>query len=175
MTIYQALYVAMGVYLPLLAATAYFTRPNRRRFRGALAGGAAVAVVGLGIEALFHTLGFWRYPLVEQPYGPAALYPLVIVVFTMLALIGWRVMRRFGWRGQGVFLAISTTLGVLRDFVVAEKVLGIIVFARGIGTVLVDAAIWIGILALAQAVMRVVSGPAAADQLGHRPWSRRPG
>ena len=36
-------------------------RPARRRW-GARAGGAAVAVVGVGVETLGHTLGFWRYP-----------------------------------------------------------------------------------------------------------------
>jgi hypothetical protein len=171
MTIYQAIYIAIGVYLMLLAVTTYFARPTKRRFLGALAGGIAVAVVGVGIESLFHTLGFWHYPSVEEPYGPVALYPLVVVVFTMLALIGWRVMRRFGWPGWITFIAVLTTLGVLRDFLIAEQVLGIIVLARGIGTVLVDAAIWIGTVALAQAVMRLVAGPAVADRLGRPAWS----
>src|SRR3954462_12500423 len=115
MTIYRALDIALGVYLALLAATVWLARPNRRRLLGALAGGVAVAVIGVGVEALFHTLGVWRYPSVEQPAGPAMLYPLVVIVFTMLALIGWRVTRRFGWRGQLVFLAVLTTAAVLRD------------------------------------------------------------
>ena len=130
-------------------------------------------VVGVGIETLFHTLGFWRYPSVEQPYGPIALYPLVVVVFALLDLIGWRVMRRFGWRGLMVFLALLTTLGVARDFLIAEQLLGIIVFARGIATVVVDAAIWLGIEVLALTAMRLVAGPAAADPLGQRLWPFR--
>jgi len=171
MTIYQAIYIALIVYGALLAMTLYFARPGRRRLLGALAGGLAVAVVGVGIESLFHSLGFWRYPSVEEPYGPLALYPLVVVVFALLALIGWRIMRRFGWRGWIAFLVILATLGVLRDFLVADRVLGIIVLARGFLTVLVDASIWIGTVALAQAVMRLVAGPAGADRLGRRPWS----
>jgi hypothetical protein len=130
-----------------------------------------VAVVGVGIESLFHTLGFWRYPSVEEPYGPVVLYPLVVVVFAMLNLIGWRIMRRFGWRGWVTFVAILTMLGALRDFLVAEQALGIIVFAPGIATVLVDAAIWIVTVALAQVVMRLVAGPAGADRLTRRFWS----
>jgi hypothetical protein len=171
MTIYQAISIAIGVYLALLALTISLARPGRRRLLGALAGGVAVAVVGVGIESLFHILGFWRDPSVEEPYGPVALYPLVVVVFAMLTLVGWRIMRRFGWRGWIAFLAILTTLGVLRDFLVAERVLGIIVLAPGIVTVVIDAAIWIGTVALAQAVMRLVAGPAAADRLGRRFWS----
>lgn len=173
MTIYQAIYIAMGVYLAMFAVILVVTRPNRRRFLGALAGAVSVAVVGVGIESLFHILGFWRYPSVDQPYGPVAIYPLVVVVFTGVALIGWRIMRRFGWAGELIFLAILTTLAVLRDFLVAEKVLGIIVFAPGITTVLVDAAIWVGMVALAQAMMWFVAGPAAADPLGRRLWPIR--
>ena len=48
MTIYQALYIAICIYVLLLGATVYVTRPGRRRFLGALAGGVAVAVVGVG-------------------------------------------------------------------------------------------------------------------------------
>lgn len=175
MTIYRALDIALGLYFILLAATVYLARPNRRRLLGALAGGVAVAVVGVGIETLFHDLGVWRYPSVDQAYGPATLYPLVVIVFTMLALIGWRVTRRFGWRGQLMFVSILTILGALRDFLVAEKVLGIIVFAPGLATLLVDAGIWISVVVLAQAVMRVIAGPATADPLGDRLWSPRAG
>lgn len=173
MSIYQAIDIAIGLYLCLLAVTAYFTRPGRRRFLGALAGGLAVAVVGVGIESLFHELGFWRYPSVEEPYGPLALYPLVVIVFTMLALIGWRIMRSFGWRGWIAFVATLATIGVIRDFLVADRILGIIDLAPGIATILVDAAIWITTVALAQAVMRLMAGPAVADRLGRRPWSPR--
>ena len=173
MTIYHALDIAMVLYSVLLAATVWLARPNRRRLLGALAGGTAVAVLGIGIESFFHSLGVWRYPSVEQPAGPALLYPLAAIVFTMLALVGWRVTRRWGWRGQATLLAILTIFGVLRDFLAAEHVLGIIVFAPGFATILIDAGLWAGLVALAQAVMRVVAGPAGEDRLGERPWASR--
>ena len=56
------------------------------------------------------------------------------------------------------------------DTLLTSAVLGIIVFARGIATVAVDAAIWIGIMILALAVMRLVAGPDAGDRLGR--WRR---
>jgi hypothetical protein len=164
----QLLLVATCVYLTAMVATVYFTRATPRRLVGALAGGGAVAVVGVGVELLCQTLGFWRYPSTDSPYGPPLMYPLLVLVFAILALIGWRVTRRFGWRGQAVFLAAVTVVGTLRDYLVAQAP-GVIVFAPGLKTVLVDAACWGGLTALAQAVMRLVAGPARGDRLAHRP------
>jgi hypothetical protein len=164
------LMMATGVYLAMLAAAIGFTRATARRVAGALIGGGAVAVAGVGIEALAHTLGWWRYPSVETPYGPPMLYPALVLAFALLSLIGWRVTRRFGWRGQVAFLAAVTVVGTLRDYLYAAKYPHWIVFAPGIVTVLVDAACWAGLTALAYAVMRLVAGPARDDPLARRPW-----
>jgi hypothetical protein len=169
MTTQQLLLRATCVYLTLLVATVYFTRATVRRALGALAGGAAVAVVGVGVEVLCQTLGFWHYRSTDAPYGPLLMYPLAVVLFAVLALIGWRVTRRFGWRGQAVFLGAVTVVGTLRDYLVAGQALGIIVLAPGIVTALVDAVCWIGTVALAEAVMRLVAGPARGDSLARQP------
>ena len=133
----------------------------------------AVAVIGVGVEVLLQTLGFWHYPSADQPYGPPLMYPLIVVMWTVLALFGWRVMRRFGWRGLMVFLITVTVLGTLRDYFIAGQAMGFIVLAPGPLTVLVDAACWAGTTALAQAVMWVIAGPAGADPLVRRPWESR--
>lgn len=159
---------AFLVYLGVLVATGYFTRATARRVAGALAGGAAVAVVGIGVEMLAHTMGWWRYPFVDTPYGPPLMYPVVVVVMAALALLGWRVSRRWGWRGQLVFLVAVTVLGTLRDYRVAAWSPEIFVLAPGIGPMLADAACWTGTVALAQAVMRLVAGPAGSDALARR-------
>jgi hypothetical protein len=104
MTMQQIFLLASCVYLAVLVATAYFTRATTQRVLGALAGGVAVAVVGLGVELVAQALGFWRYPSDGSGRGPLLLYPLLILVFAVLSLIGWRVMRRFGWRGELVVL-----------------------------------------------------------------------
>jgi hypothetical protein len=170
MTTQQLLLLATCVYLALLVATVYFTRATVRRALGAFAGGASVAVVGVGVEVLCQTLGFWHYPSTNARYGLPLMYPLLAIAFTILALIGWRVTRRFDWRGQAVFLAAVTVVGTLRDYMIAGQAPGVIVFAPGIVTVLVDAMCWIGLVALAEAVMRLVTGPARGDPLARRPW-----
>jgi hypothetical protein len=157
-----------AIYLVGLAALTYVTRATRRRLLGALAGGVAVAVVGVGVEMLFQTLGFWHYPSVEHRYGPILMYPVVVLMFAGYALIGWRVVRRFGWRGALVFLTAVTILGTVRDFVIAWRMPDLIVFAPGIATVLIDLLLWSGLTSLAVGVMRLVAGPAASDPLTHR-------
>ena len=170
MTTKQSILIAAnGVYLVGLVATVYFTRATARRVAGAFMGGIAVGVVGVGLESLAHSAGWWRYPSVETPYGPPLMYPALVLLWAGFALVGWRVTRRFGWRGQAAFLGAATILGTLRDYGVAAWLLGFIVFAPGIGPVLADAACWAGTVALAQLVMRLVAGPVRGDPLARRP------
>ena len=110
------LILAWCVYGSLLVAAIYFAQATTRRVLGALAGGCAVALIGAGVEGLAHARDWWRYTSDDTPVGPLAMYPLVVVAFAFLALIGWRVMRRFGWRGLTVFLAILAVIGTLRDY-----------------------------------------------------------
>jgi len=157
-----------AVYLVGLAILTYLTRATRRRFLGALAGGLAVAVVGVGVEVLFQTLGFWHYPSVDHRYGPVLIYPVVLLMWTGYSLIGWRVMRRFGWPGETVFLALLAVFGTVRDFVIAWQMPDVIVLSPRIATVLLDLVLWSGLTALAQGVMWLAAGPATADRLAQR-------
>jgi hypothetical protein len=170
MPMQQLLHVATCVYVALLVATVYFTRATTRRTLGAIAGGVAVAVVGFGVEVVCQAFGFWRYPSDDSGHGPLLMYPLLVLVWAVLSLIGWRVMRRFGWRGEAVFLAAVALQGTLRDYFEAGQMLGQIDFAPGLTTILVDVVCWVGLTALAQGVMRLISGPAAGDRLVRRPW-----
>ncbi len=167
------LLLATCVYLAVLVATAYLTRANSRRILGALAGGVAVAVVGLGVEVVCQALGFWRYPSDNTGRGPLLMYPLLTLVWSVLSLIGWRVIRRFGSRGELVFLVAVAVQGGFRDYFVAGQALGFIALAPGLATLLVDLACWAGLTALAQGVMRLVAGPAGADPLARQ--ARRSG
>jgi hypothetical protein len=156
-------------YLALAVITVYFTRATSRRVAGALLGGIAVALVGVGIELVAHTLGWWRYPFVETSYGPPLMYPVVVFLFTMLALIGWRVTRRFGWRGQAAYLAAVTFLGTVRDYGISAWLPDFIDFAPGFSIVFIDAACWAVLLVLAQVAMGLVAGPVKGDALARRP------
>jgi hypothetical protein len=162
------LILAWCVYGSLLVAAIYFTRATRRRVLGALAGGCAVALVGAGVEGLAHARGWWRYTSDDTPVGPVAMYPLIAVAFSFLALIGWRVVRRFGSLGLSVFLAILAIVGTLRDYFIAGSLMGLVVFAPGVALAITDALLWAGLTALAISVMRAVSGPSRNDRLAPR-------
>ena len=164
----QLLLVGAGVYLVYLCAAVYFTRATARRVLGALVGGVAVAAVGYGVELACQALGLWYYPSDDTGRGPLLMYPSLAFLWATLALIGWRVVRRFGWRGEVVFLAAVALLGTLRDY--AGQALEAIVLAPGVTTVLVDIVCWAGQTALTQALMWLVAGPAAADRLARRRW-----
>ena len=168
MAMMPILILASCVYLSLFIAAVYFSRATPRRVVGALAGGGAVALVGTGVEALAHARGWWRYKSDDTPIGPVAMYPAMVVILAFLALIGWIVMRRFGRRGLTVFLGALAVVGTLRDYLIAGKLMGLIVFAPGALMAIIDGFLWAGLTALAILVMRLVSGPARID----RPASR---
>lgn len=162
----QTLLIAANIiYLGLLALTIYLTRASRRRTVGAMVGGLAVAVVGVGVETLAHTLGWWRYPGIVTPYGPLLLYPAVIFIFALIALVGWRIDRRFGWRGLAIFLAFLTIIATIRDYRVAAQLPEFFVFKPGINIVIVDATCWLFLSVLSLIAMRVTAGPAKNDLL----------
>ena len=168
----QVLLVGIGVHLAYLCAAVYFTRATARRVLGALVGGVVVAVFGFGVELVCQALGQWHYPSDDTGRGPLLMYPSLALLWATLALIGWRVMRRYGWRGEAVFLASVALLGTLRDYFVAGQALGAIVLAPGVTTVLVEIVCWGGQTAMAQALMWSVAGPAGADRLARRPWEQ---
>lgn len=153
--------LAAVVYLALFAAAVHFTRATRRQVGGALAGGITVAVIGVGVEALAHAMGWWRYQAGDTPVGPPIIYPALVSMFAMLALIGWRVIRRYGMRGEIVFLSVLAVVGSARDYFWAGR--NMITFAPGWTTVLVDAACWVGLTALAQGVMHRVAPVHSCD------------
>ena len=166
----QVLLVGIGVHFVYLCAAIYFTRATARRALGAVAGGVVVAAVGFGVELACQALGLWHYPSDDTGRGPLLMYPALALLWATLALIGWRVVRRFGWRGEAVFLAAVAVLGTLRDY--AGQALGTISLAPGVTTVLVELVYWACQTALAQAVMWPVAGPAGADRLAPRPWEQ---
>src|ERR1700730_7921368 len=98
-------------YLIELGLLFYFTRATVRRVTGALVGGAAAGLLGLGAIALCEALGWWRVPFASTPYFLPLFYLGLSISLTPVYLVTWRVARRFGWRGLAVFLCAVAVIG----------------------------------------------------------------
>jgi hypothetical protein len=151
----------------LFALIAYLTRATARRVVGALVGGLGFGVANALWDLIAYYTGWWHYPFASSPYAPWSLYLAAGLFYGGgTALIGWRVQRRFGLHGLLVFLALFTLYGSLRDFGGAAATHNAyLIFGAGVVPVVADAASWFLDAALAQALMRLVAGPAASDGL----------
>jgi hypothetical protein len=151
-----------------LAVTVYLSRATARRVRAALVSGVATAVFNVGQDAAARALGLWRFPTSPTGVGPVEGYVAVALWYgAALALIAWRLDRRFGWRGPAGVVAFMAVFGPLRDYRVATAT-GLIAFAPGALPLLFDAACYSTGIGLNVLVLRLVGGPARADALRAR-------
>ena len=127
----QQIMLMTGAYALALVAVVYFTRATPRRVVGALAGGAIVGLMALGVIALGETLGWWRIPSASTPYFVPLLYLGLAVSCSPIYLVTWRLARRFGWRGLAVSLGVVAVIGPPRDYLYAATFPEWMVFAPG--------------------------------------------
>jgi hypothetical protein len=157
------------VALILLGIALYFTRATFLRVVGAAVAGVAVGLVNAGMDVLAYFMGWWYYPMVDTPHGSPWLYTATAIVYgAALALVGWRVTRRFGGPGLVALLAFMGVFGPARDYAAAAANPWLIVFGPGLIPALGDSACWVVLTGLGQLVMRLVSGPARSDRLAQR-------
>jgi hypothetical protein len=160
--------VVTCAYFVALVVVVYFTRATARRILGALAGGAAVGLFGMGAIVLGNAVGLWRVPIVWAPYFLTLFYLGLSISVTPIYLVTWRVARRFGWRGMAVCLGVVAIIGPPRDYLYAMKFPSWMVFAPGVAPIIGDAVAYIGIVAIGHAVMYLVAGPSREDRLRNK-------
>ena len=161
----QEMLLITGLYLIGLVVVIYFIRATARRIVGALVGGLAASLLGLGAIGLCEALGWWHIPFAPTPYFLPVFYLGLAISLAPIYLITWRLARRFGWRGLVVFIGIVGVIGPPRDYWYAAMFPEWMVFAPGIAPILADSATYIAALILGHAVMRLVAGPAREDRL----------
>ena len=161
----RQLIVVTCLYLVELVAVVYFTRATSRRVLGALAGGAAVGLFGMGAVILGNAFGLWRVPIFWTPVFLPLFYLGLAISVTPIYLVTWRLARRFGWRGLAVFIGIVAIIGPPRDYLFAATFPSWMVFAPGVAPILADAVTYVGIVAIGHAVMSLVAGPSREDRL----------
>ena len=158
-----------GLYLAALVVVAYFTRSTGRRVAGALVGGAAASLTGLGMIALCEALGWWQLPFVSTPSWAIMLYVGLAISLAPIYLVTWRVSRRFGWRRLAVFVGIVGVIGPPRDYAYAAMFPKWMVFAPGIAPIIADSAAYVSVVIVGHGVMRLIAGPAHCDRLARTP------
>ena len=131
---------------------------------GALAGGAVDGVLMLGIIAICQAAGWWRFVMRWDPY-----YLLLMwiggLVGAFVFLLTWRLARRFGGRGLAIALFVIAGVGPLRDswYMITFPEWG--TYAPGIAPMLAISVAYIIAGVAGHGTMRLVAGPAEADQL----------
>jgi hypothetical protein len=162
---FQVVYAAAMALL--FCAVAFFTRATARRIAGALCSVAVFTVLSAPIDTVGLRTGLWSYPsCIDPPHPPLLVYVGQALEFVgCIALVGWRVQRRFGPRGVGVLAAAVCTLGTVRDFSVAAALPQVMRMGPLPGSLIADVLAWGIVVSVALAVMRIVSGPAGSDPL----------
>jgi hypothetical protein len=161
----QFLVVAFLFYLASWGTATYFTRPAFRRMMGALAGGLAAGVSLPVLLAIADAQGWWHCPFLNRPGAQLLAFAAFSISYAAIALIGWRIERRFGGRGISFSLAVVCLIGPPRDYAIAVRYPELMVFGTGIAPFVADAAAYFITVAVALVIMRLISGPAASDRL----------
>jgi hypothetical protein len=163
------LYLFSGLYLILFVVVAVLTRATALRISGALVGGLAVGVAGLGIIAVGEKARWWHQSIQWQPYYLA----LVVLNFALCAfvfLITWRLARRFGGRGLTAAMIFAAVVGPPRDYWYMVRFPEWGTYNWGVATVLAVSAAYVLLGLLGHGIMRLVAGPARQDRLARWPW-----
>jgi eukaryotic-like serine/threonine-protein kinase len=150
------------VALALLVAAVYFSRAHIMRFGSALVGSA---VFSLLVVALPIAMRWRRFVVLKHSTQALMLYyTIYVLVGAIVALTGWRIARRFGWRGLAGFVAVVSIVGPIREqlYFTAARLM---VVAPGRAPWIATSVTWACALLLSHAVMRLMAGPAQDDRL----------
>ena len=164
--------VALVLYTAGFCIATYLTRAPRARITAALVAGGATAFAQLGADSAAHALGLYRYPFVTTPYAPLAFYLVTIPGAGMLALVVWRVDRRWSTPGVLWFAVVLAAYYAIHDYV-TSVVSNLIEFRPGIAGEAGDAVIAFVLALVIFGVMRLAGGPSAADGLRGGPGPAR--
>jgi len=178
LTLDQVTWLAASISAVALLVIIGLTRPGLRRLFGALLGGLFFAALALVLDRVAFQLALWHYPFTHSASGPLGFYVAAGFFYGAgMALVGWRITRRFGRLGVLIWLSCFAIYGPSRDELGAALAsragLQVLVFAPGSVPVLVDALGWVVCVAGALLVMRLVARPDQADRLARQRVDRR--
>jgi serine/threonine protein kinase len=157
-----------GIALALLLGAGYVSRAQPLR--------AASSIVGGAIFSVFVTLvplatGWRRFVVVERPTQAVLLFYAIGALYgAILALAGWRIARRFAWKGLALFVIVLSIGGPIRERLYLSAA-HVVISTPGATSWTANTLSWACALLLSQSIMRLIAGPASDDRLARRPWS----
>ena len=164
----QALLIGFIVAPTLFALCAYFTRASARRIAGALVGVAAYGVLNYVWDQAAFLYGWWSYPAwLGTGRAPLTLYALAGIAGGACSLIGWRIVRRWGWKGFVGYLLFWAVYAVVHDYGGSKAFASsqLMVFGPGLTPIIADMLWFVTGNAAPLLAIRIVGGPANADPL----------
>ncbi len=164
----QALLIGFIVAPVLFLLSAYFTHATRRQIAGALVGAAAYGAINYLWDQAALRFGWWSYPAwLGTGRAPLTLYILAGIAGSAMGLVGWRIIRRWGWRGVVGYLLFWMVYAVVHDYGGSKAFASsqLMVFGPGL-TPIIAVMLWyvIGNAALLLAI-RLIGGSTNADPL----------
>lgn len=172
LTASQAISIGLVVAPVLFAACAFFTRASLRRIAGALVGSAAYGGLSWLWDHAALALGWWSYPAFsESEEFPLAGYALAGIAGGAMGFIGWRIFRRWGWRGLTGWLAVWFAYGLVHDYGGSQAFSSSNLMAFGPGPIpiIADMIMYVTLNSAPLLSMRLIAGPAATDPLARMP------
>jgi hypothetical protein len=160
MSLTDPLFLTAGVMATagMFAVVAFFTRATWKRIGGVLLASLPLIPLVMLYDAIAARFGWWVYPSLTTSSAPIAWYIAAALWYgAALALIGWRVRRRFGSWSFAVFLLAAGLFGVIRDSFYAANT-GLIQFAPGPIPLTLDFLAYTSAIALVQFLMDRISG-----------------
>jgi len=130
-------------------------------------------MVGGAIFSVFVTvvpisMGWRRFVVLEHPaQALLLLYTIGVFFGAIIALIGWRIARRFGWRGLAASAIVVSIGAPIRErlYLSAAHLMAV---TPGAVPWIANTLSWACALLLSHSIMRLMAGPARDDRLARR-------
>ena len=154
--------------LALFVGAVYISRAQLLRAASSVGGGVIFSVFVTVIPIWMS----WRrfVPLEHSTEALLLLYTIGVLLGAVVALAGWRIARRFGWRGLAVFVIVASIGGPIRERLYLSAA-SLAVVVPGMVPWIANTLSWACAVLFSHSIMRLMAGRAVDDQLARRRWS----
>lgn len=155
---------AVAASILLFSLSGWLTRAGYWRVAASLLSGLVAAGFAFALDIAAFEFGWWSYGKMEM-HAPVATYASTALWFGAgLGLIGWRMMREWGGRGELLFFLGFPLLGLARDLLLATVGAGF-AFGGGWLPIAICTGGWLAIAFIVQIGMQLLVGSIDSDAL----------